>query len=244
MFADVEVLDNAIEFERRQVLVEIVVDLHRGSARARADAFHFFQRENSVGRNFLVADLQPFFRALQKLVPALQHARHVGANLHVMLAPGLAVQYRLIRQRLLDLHVIQVQPPPDFRDHLVVDTSVLVLRVHQHGDQRAVLYRIARLQLLKLRRKCWGKFHDYLSTSPRTISMVPMHAITSEINCPSISLGSACKLMYEGERKCTRSGFGEPSLATKQPSSPRGDSIVTNVSPGGGENPSVKILKW
>ena len=50
--------------------------------------------------------------------------------------------------------------------------------------------------------------------------------------------------MYDGERKCARNGFGEPSLAIKQPNSPRGDSTVTNASPGGGENPSVKILKW
>src|SRR5882762_2196189 len=118
-----------------------------------------------------------------------------------MLAPGLAMQHRVIRQRFLDLHVVQVQPPPDFRDHLVADASLLILRVHQHGDQRAALHRIAGLQLFKLRGKCWGEFHDYLSTSPRTMSIVPMQAMTSEINCPSISFGSACKLMYEGPRK-------------------------------------------
>src|SRR6267143_46685 len=135
-------------------------------------------------------------------------------------------------------------PSADLRDHFVAYAAVLVLRVQQHGNQRAPLQRIAVLQFFKLRRKCRGKFHDYLSTSPRTISMVPMHAMTSAINCPSISFGNACKLIYEGARKWTRSGFGEPSLATKQPNSPRGDSMVTNASPGAGENPSVKILKW
>jgi len=44
------------------------------------------------------------------------------------------------------------------------------------------------------------------------MSMVPMHAMTSEISWPSINFGSACKLMNDGPRKCTRSGFGEPSL--------------------------------
>jgi len=37
--------------------------------------------------------------------------------------------------------------------------------------------------------------------------------------------------------------LGEPSLATKTPSSPRGDSMAANAWPGGGEKPSVKILE-
>ncbi len=36
----------------------------------------------------------------------------------------------------------------------------------------------------------------------------------------------ACRLTKEGSRKWTRAGFEEPSARTKQPSSPRGDSIA------------------
>src|SRR6266567_1285723 len=197
----IEILNDAVELERRKVFVEIVVDLHGRCARTGADTLHFLQRENAILRRFLVSNLQPLLCTVQNLVPALQHARHVGANLHMMLAPRLAVQHRIVGQRLFDLHVVQVQPPPDLRDHFIADAAVLILRVHQHGNQRAALHRIAGLQFLKLGRECRGEFHAYLSTSPRTISMVPIQAMTSEINWPSISFGSACKLMYEGPRK-------------------------------------------
>src|SRR6266403_1358930 len=189
----VEILNDAIELERREVFIEVVIYLHRRRTRAGADAFDFFERKNPIRGRFLMADVQPL---------------------------------------------------SDFRDHFVADAAVFILRIHQHGNQRAALHRIAALQQFKFRRKLRGKLHGYLSTSPRTISIVPMHATTSAINCPSINFGSACRLIYDGERKCARRGFGEPSLAIKQPSSPRGDSTLTYASPGGGENPSVKILKW
>jgi hypothetical protein len=89
--ARIEILDEAVKLECRKIFVEIVIDLHGRRAGARADTFHFFQREDSVGGHFFVPDLQPFLRAFQKLVAAFQHAGHVGANLYVMLAPWLAV---------------------------------------------------------------------------------------------------------------------------------------------------------
>src|SRR5271157_1949416 len=53
---------------------------------------------------------------------------------------------------------------------------------------------------------------SYRSTSPSTMSMVPIHATTSAINRPSINLGKACKFANEGARTWQRKGFGEPSL--------------------------------
>src|SRR5258708_38320050 len=81
------------------------------------------------------------------------------------------------------------------------------------------------------------------STSPNTMSIVPMQAMTSANNWPSINLGSACKLMNEGPRKWTRSGLGEPSLATKTPTSPRGYSIAADAWPLAAENASDQILE-
>src|SRR6266851_101479 len=63
VFARVQILDDAIELERRKVFVEVVVYPHRRRTRARSDAFPLFQRENSVARRFLVPDLQPLLRA-------------------------------------------------------------------------------------------------------------------------------------------------------------------------------------
>ena len=42
---------------------------------------------------------------------------------------------------------------------------------------------------------------------------------------PSTMCESACRLTKRGSRMCTRAGLEEPSERTKQPSSPRGDSI-------------------
>src|ERR1700730_15087091 len=241
--AGVQVLDDAIELNRGKVFVKVVVHLHSRSTGAGADAFHFFERKHAVAGRFLMANFQALLRALEKSVAALKHARHIGANLHVVLAHGLAVQHRVVLQSLFNLHVVEPQPAPDLLDHLVAHAAVFILRVHHHGDQRAALGRIAVLEQFELRRKLGREFHAYLSTSPRTISIVPMQAMTSALSCPSISFGSACRLIYDGERKWARRGLGGPSLAIKHPSSPRGDSMVTNASPGAGEKPSVKILK-
>ena len=56
--------------------------------------------------------------------------------------------------------------------------------------------------------------------------------------------GSAWRFTKLGSRMCTRAGLAEPSATTKQPSSPRGDSIALYTSPGGTRKPSVTSLKW
>jgi len=47
--------------------------------------------------------------------------------------------------------------------------------------------------------------------------MVPMQATDVGDDLAFDDFRRACKLMYEGERKWQRRGFGEPSLAIKQP---------------------------
>src|SRR5438128_10851087 len=54
----------------------------------------------------------------------------------------------------------------------------------------------------------------YRSTSPSTISIVPMIATTSATRCPRTMRSNACKLMKEGGRMCTRYGMTVPSLTT------------------------------
>ena len=97
-------------------------------------------------------DLQPLFGAIQHAVAAFQHAGHVRAYLHVVLAHRLAAQHRVVRQRFFDLHVVEVKPAPNLGDHFIADVAVLVLCVHQHRNQGAALHRIAALQLFKLSR--------------------------------------------------------------------------------------------
>src|SRR6266852_6201113 len=157
MIAGVELFDDAVKFHRRDVFVEVVVDLHRGRAGASADAFHLFQGKDAVAGGFFVADFEALLGLVQQLIAAAQHARDVGADLHVVPAHGLAAQHGIIRQRLFHLHRAQIQPLRDFRDHFIAYAAVLVLRVHHHGNERAALEGIAVLERLEaggdLRRK-------------------------------------------------------------------------------------------
>src|ERR1700719_1485497 len=191
----------------------------------------------------MIADLQLLFRKLVYLVSAAQHARHVGAHLHVILSGRLAPDHRIIGKCFVDLQLVEIQTPRDFGDQRIADIPQQVLPVQRHGHQRRTLDRIPREQRLVSLFEFRGQLHQR-STSPSTMSIVPMHAIKSATSRPSASLGNACRFTNEGARTCTRYGLGEPSLATKKPSSPRGDSIRWYTSPAGGENPSVKILKW
>src|SRR5262249_12018478 len=63
------------------------------------------------------------------------------------------------------------------------------------------------------------------STSPRTMSRVPITAMTSATNAPRTIMSSACKFTNEGGRPGTRYGWVEPSLTMKYPNSPLGASI-------------------
>ncbi len=149
----VKVFDNAVEFDGTQIFVEIVIHLHGRRACAGADAFHFFEGEDAVGGGFLVADLQALLGALEEFIAAAEHAGHIGADLNVMLAHGLAPQHRIIGEGFLDLKGVEIEAPGDLRDHFIADGAVLILRVHEHRDERAALKRITGLQFFEFRRE-------------------------------------------------------------------------------------------
>src|ERR1700761_204229 len=73
-----------------------------------------------------------------------------------------------------------------------------------------------------------GRIHFHLahrSISPRTISMEPITATTSARSRPAHMVSRACREAKVGLRMCTRYGLAVPSLTTKYPISPRGDSM-------------------
>src|SRR5215469_7454242 len=72
------------------------------------------------------------------------------------------------------------------------------------------------------------------STSPRTMSSVPITAMTSATSCPRHIRSSAWRLTKLGGRTRTRYGCVDPSLTMKYPSSPLGASIEWYTSPTGG----------
>src|ERR1017187_9933464 len=63
------------------------------------------------------------------------------------------------------------------------------------------------------------------STSPCTMSIVPMTATTSATSAPRTIRSSACRLTNDGGRTRKREGCVEPSLTMKYPSSPLGASM-------------------
>src|ERR1700722_13044651 len=63
------------------------------------------------------------------------------------------------------------------------------------------------------------------STSPRTMSSVPITAMTSATRAPRTIISSACRLTKDGGLTRTRYGCVDPSLTIKYPSSPLGASI-------------------
>src|SRR5215469_4813776 len=74
--------------------------------------------------------------------------------------------------------------------------------------------------------------------------MLAMAGMMSATSPPSAIAGSACRLLNDGSRRCTRNGRVPPSLTTWQPSSPFADSIATYAWPAGTRKPSVTSLKW
>src|SRR5262249_38585054 len=94
----------------------------------------------------------------------------------------------------------------------------------QRRREKDIVEKAPFLLLLCASVSLWLTF-AYRSTSPKTISILPMTATTSAINEPSTIVGSAERLTKEGARMWTRYGRSAPSLTTWNPSSPRADSI-------------------
>src|SRR5487761_890533 len=143
----------------------------------------------------------------------------------MIFSSGLAAQHRIIGQSFSHLCHVQLEAARNFFEDLVAQVAIFVLCVHHHGNQRGALDRVAPDELLEFGVKLRGHLHQR-STSPKTISIVPMLATTSASSLPITRCGSAWRLMNDGARILTRYGRFEPSLTTKKPTSPRGDSIA------------------
>ena len=126
-----------------------------------------------------------------------------------------------------------LQAAGNLLDRFVGQAAQLVLHVKQKGDKNRALDRVMRKHVRKARFQFVRKFHRsefpspasvelfprptrgrhfYRSTSPSTISMLPIAATTSAISCPWHIGRIAFRLAKDGLRMCTRYGFAVPSL--------------------------------
>src|ERR1700691_2635157 len=85
-------VENAGDVVSGEVVMEIVIHLDGRPPAAGADAFDFFEREQSILGHALVPDAEFFLEALIKVISAAQHATDVGAYLHVVFAGRLEAQ--------------------------------------------------------------------------------------------------------------------------------------------------------
>ncbi len=90
---------------------------HRRGA-ARTEALHVVEAIFVIGGRFAVVDAQLLLEVVHTLPGAAQHARHVGADLDVVLALWLGVQ-----------HVVEVHHTADFRRFDLQHLRQLVLRL-------------------------------------------------------------------------------------------------------------------
>src|SRR5262249_32301133 len=78
-----------------EVLVVVVVPLHHRRGAARCQTLDLVERELAVGRGAAEPDAEALLDRLHDVVGAPQHARHVGADLQVVLPDRLLVIHRV-----------------------------------------------------------------------------------------------------------------------------------------------------
>src|SRR5438270_10167108 len=66
-----QAVQNLLDLLRRDGVVEVVIHLHRRRPGARSDAFDFFQRDLSVGGDFLMSDSELLAGALPQHIPVV-----------------------------------------------------------------------------------------------------------------------------------------------------------------------------
>src|SRR6516165_1941168 len=182
----------------------------------------------------------------QDLVAAHDGAQRVGAHAHVVLANRVTLVHRVVRRHRDDLGLGQAELARAVGDAVVGQVALLGLHQVQQRQQGRPRAGVPADDLAGVRIQPGANLiteRHYLSTPPITGSMLATAAITSATMPPSVIAASACRLVNEGSRKCTRNGLVPPSLTAWQPSSPRGDSTAVYTCPSGTRNPSVTSLK-
>src|SRR5437879_8625386 len=149
--------------------------------------------------------------ARHHIVGAAQHAAQVCADVEPVLAGRRQMEQRVEGRHTLHVAGVQLKLVRDLGHRLRGEVPELLLRQVERGHHRGT-------GLREFGWKVTDLFEDvlrenrHLSTSPRTVSAVPMIAIMSAIMWLSAILSSAWRLTNDAERNFTRRGLCVPSL--------------------------------
>jgi len=175
-----------------------------GRGGAGAEALHVAERELAVGGGLAEGDAQLFFQAAGELARAAQHAGNVIAHLDGDVARlAVDVVHVVEAGELADLGRVEAEQRADLGERGGGEPAVFGLRDIERGPQRGAGDGIAGLQGPDFGYGFVGQhsgLHVHRSTSPRTMSIVPMLMMRSAMSRPWDMVFSACRLWNEGVR--------------------------------------------
>ena len=201
-----EIVENARQRLRRQVLVVIGIDLHHRRIDACAQALDLGPGESAVGGHLILVTDRVMQYFLER-VGAAQHARRRAAELHVETPNRRQIEHRVEGRDFEHADLGHAEQFGDRLDRLLRQPAArLLLRAPQQRDHGRLLParrifgdpRLRPLQILRregeARRLLLGETADaHRSTSPNTTSSEPRIADTSASMCPRESRSMACR---------------------------------------------------
>src|SRR5580658_9722114 len=123
-----QAIEQPVEFLGSYKVVKIVIHLDSRRPRARPDAFHFFERNPTIGRDFLMTYADFPASMLPKLHAPAQQATDVGADLHMVLTERLLVQHGVVTDHLIHLQRTHSGAPCHLFDQFRSHRANLILR--------------------------------------------------------------------------------------------------------------------
>src|SRR6266404_825930 len=116
-------------------------------------------------------------------------------------------------QQSMWTHAHRPQPRLHVRHQFALDQYDVANDQRQDRDDDYPAEQRRPVELQEIQRRLGRGLHQR-STSPSTMSIVPIIATTSATRCPRTMRSNACKLMNDGGRIRTRYGCTVPSLTT------------------------------
>src|SRR5919201_1913845 len=206
--------DERVDLLRRQVVVVAVVQPHHRRVLARSEALDLLIAEKPVGGDLVRAlDADRALHVRDDLVRAPQRAAEVRADVQAVLADRIEVEQRVEGRDALHVAGIQLQRRRHLAHRVRRQVPELLLgEVERRHHGRAGLW-VSRRKLADLLEHVLRE-SGHLSTSPSTVSALPMMAIRSATMWFIAIRSSGCRLTNEAARNLTRRGLWVPSLTT------------------------------